>query len=60
MICRLFDAKPYPESILTYCQLNLGEENAIKFNQNKRVFLQENTIKMSFENVDHFVQASPC
>ena len=53
MVCRLLGAKPLPEYMLTYCQLDLMEciwKNGISlqidFNY-KNIFIQGNAIKMS-------------
>ena len=45
MACRLFGAKPLPESMLPYCQLDL--KNKLHWNSNTKLFIQEN----SSENV---------
>ena len=39
-ICRLFDAKPFPEGNLEYSQLDPHKEIAV--NQNKDIFIDEN------------------
>ena len=54
---RLFGAKPLPEPLLDYCQLDSWVQVSLKFERNFIIFIQEN----AFENVfcqsgGHFVQ----
>ena len=44
MACRLFGAKPLPEPMLAYCQLDHWEQISVKFELEK---IQEN----AFQNV---------
>ena len=57
MACRLFGAKPLPEPMLAYCQLDSWEQISMDLNRNSTIFIRGN----SFENVvcqngGHFVQ----
>ena len=57
MACRLFGAKPLPEPMMAYCQLDSWEQISVKFERNSIILIQEN----AFENVvcqcgGHFVQ----
>ena len=57
MTCRLFGAKPLPEPLLGYCQMDSWEQISVKFESEIYNFNQEN----AFENVvcqtgRHFVQ----
>ena len=47
MACRLSGAKPLPESLLTYCQLEPWEQISVKFELKCKIFVHEN----AFENV---------
>ena len=47
MACRLLGAKPLPELMLTYCQLDHQEQISVKFERNSNIFRPEN----AFENV---------
>ena len=47
MAWRLFDAKPLPEPMLPYCQLDFWEQITYNLHQNSIIFIQENV----FENV---------
>ena len=42
MACRLLDAKPLHEPMLTYCQLNPQEPLQWNSNQNTKIFIYEN------------------
>ena len=42
MACRLFGAKPLPEPMLTYCQLEPCEQTCYNSNRNTKLFIQEN------------------
>ena len=42
MACHLFGAKPLPDPILTYCQLDLRNKLQWNFNQNTNLFIHEN------------------
>ena len=47
MACRLLGAKPLPEPVVTYCQLDPQEQTSVNFfNRNPNIFIDENT----FEN----------
>ena len=58
MACRLFGAKPSPEQMLAYCQLDSWEQIfQWNLNRNSIIFILEN----AFENIvcqtgGHFVQ----
>ena len=39
MACRLFGAKPLPELMLTYCQLDIKNQTSMKFEWNMQNFL---------------------
>ena len=66
MAWHLFGAKPLPEPMLAYCQLDSWEQISMNFaNRNSIIFIQENAFffihENAFENVvcqngDHFVQ----
>ena len=45
MDCHLFDAGPLPESMLTFCQLNVSEQFKCNFNQTQQTVIQENAIE---------------
>ena len=47
MACRLFGAKPLPEPMLTYCQLDPREQFSVKFGTNYKNWIN----KKAFENV---------
>ena len=38
MACRLFGAKPLPEPLLTYCQLDSQEQTSVKFESQNKTF----------------------
>ena len=46
MACRLFDAKPSPEPMPTYCQLDFRNKLQWNLNQNAKLFIQEMHLKM--------------
>ena len=41
MACRLFGAKPLPEPMLTYCQLDPYEQTSLKFESKYKTFAFE-------------------
>ena len=45
MACHLFGAKPLPEPVVTYCQLDHWEQISVKFNWNFKLFIQENAFE---------------
>ena len=57
MACHLFGAKPLPEPMLAYCQLDPQEQTSVKFQPKYKILIDEN----AFENIvcqigGHFVQ----
>ena len=55
MDCRLFDAKPYAEPMLGYCQLDTWEYISVKF-ESELIFIQQNAIEnVVSRNGGHFV-----
>ena len=58
MACRLFGAKPLPELMLVYCQLDSWEQISVKFESDSIIlFIQENAFEMVVcQNGGHFVQ----
>ena len=57
MACRLFDAKPLPEPMLVYCQLDPGNKFRWNLNRNFILFIQENAFQnVVCQNGGHFVQ----
>ena len=53
MACRLFGAKPLPEPMLAYCQLDSCEQISVKLHN----FIQENAFEnIVCQNGGHFVQ----
>ena len=57
--CRLFGAKPLPETLLTYCQSDSKEQTSVKLKYKN--FHYENAFEKSrLRNVGHFVSASMC
>ena len=44
MACRLFRAKPLPEPMLVYCQLDPWEHVSWNLNRSLIIFIQENCI----------------
>ena len=58
MACCLFGAKPLPESVLTYCQLDPGEQTSVKFWSNyNNLHLRKLTWKYLLQNGNHSVSA---
>ena len=57
MACRLFGAKPLFEPMLDYSQLNTLEQMVFEI---QKILFQKMHLKISFENVGHFVSASVC
>ena len=57
MACRLFGAKPLSEPMLDYSQLNALEQMVYEI---QKILFQKMHLKISFENVGHFVSASVC
>ena len=50
-------AKPLPEAMLGYCQLNSGNKFQWNSNRNSTIFIQENASKIVVcQNGGHFVQ----
>ena len=45
MACRLSGAKPLPEPMLTYCQLDPQEQTSVKFESKYKTFIQENPVE---------------
>ena len=41
----LFDAKPLPEPMLNYCQLDTYEQISVKFNSNYKIVIHENALE---------------
>ena len=56
MACRLFGAKPLPEPMLAYCQLDSWEQTSVKFESKYKTFIQENESETRLRNGSHFVQ----
>ena len=54
MACRLFGAKPLPEPVLAYCQLDSCEQISVKF-ESESYHIQENAFAVC-QNGGHFVQ----
>ena len=50
----LFETKPLPEPVLTYCQLDLIIKTSVKFISYTHIFIQE----CHLQNGSHFVEAS--
>ena len=42
MACAMFGAKPLPEPVLKYCQLDTEEQNSMKFESKYKTFHHEN------------------
>ena len=57
MACYLFCAKPLPESMMTYCQLDPWKKLWWNSNQIRKKNFQENLFE-NFEIFNHFGQAS--
>ena len=61
MACRLSGAKPLPEPMLAYCQLDSREYISVKFESEYYYFHSKKSIwKCRQENGGHFVSASVC
>ena len=61
MDCSLFSFKPFPELLLTCCQLNPWEDTVVKLKSKYKRFLPENcTRKCQLQNGVHVVQVSLC
>ena len=57
MACRLFGAKPLPESMLTYCQIEPGNTFQWNLNRNSNIFIEENVFENAVcQNGGHLVQ----
>ena len=57
MVCRLSGAKPLPESVLTYCQLDPWERTSMKFESKYKIFHSWNCAWICrLRNSDHVVQ----
>ena len=62
MACRMFGAKPLPEPMLAYCQLDCWEKT-FQWNSNRNavIFIQENAFELVvWQNGGHFVQGEMC
>ena len=46
MACPLFDAKPSPERMLTFCQFDPKGQTSVKFESNTKLFIHENTFEI--------------
>ena len=38
MACHLYDAKPLPEPMMTYCQVDPLEQTSVKFESKYKIF----------------------
>ena len=47
MVCRLFGAKPLPEPMLVYCQLDSCEQISVKFESEFSFSFKKTNLKMS-------------
>ena len=57
MACRLFGAKPLPEPMLTYCQLDPKKQTSVKFESQYKIFHSWKCIwRYRLRNVGYFVQ----
>ena len=57
MVCLLFDAKPLPEQMLTYCQLDHQEQTLVKFESQYKTFHSRKcTWKCRLRNGGHIVR----
>ena len=57
MACRLFDTKPLPEPILTFCQLDAQEQTSVKFESKCKTFHSWKFVwKHHLWNGGHFVR----
>ena len=45
MACRLFGAKPLPEPILPYCQLDPKEHISVNFDSKYELFIDQNALE---------------
>ena len=55
MACRLYGAKPLPEPVLIYCQLNSFEHISVKFESDSIIFILKNTAEnLACQNGGHF------
>ena len=45
MACRLFGAKPLPEPMLSYCQLDPQEQISVNFDSNYEHFIDQNALE---------------
>ena len=48
MACRLFGAKPLPEPMLTYCQLDPWEQTSVKFESKYKTVFMKMHLEMSY------------
>ena len=56
LACRLYGAKPLPEPMLAYCQLDSWEQISVKFESEFYYFIQENAFEIVVcHNCGHFV-----
>ena len=61
MACRLFGAKPLPEPMFTFCQLDHQEHTSVKFESKYKTFNSRKCIwKCRLRNCGHLVSASVC
>ena len=61
MACHLFGAKPLPEPLLAYCQLDAWEQTSVKFESKYQNFsFKKIYLKCCLRNGGHFVAASMC
>ena len=57
MACRLFGAKPLPQQMLNYYQLDHKEHTSVKFESEYRIFCTKKCIwKCRLRNVGYFVK----
>ena len=57
MACRLFGAKPLPEPVLTYCQVDPCEQTSVKFESKCKTFQSWKCIrKCGLQKGGHFVR----
>ena len=57
MACRLFGAKPLPEPMLTYYQLDPKEQISVKFESRYKKIVQKTPWNYRRRNGGHFLQA---
>ena len=56
MAC-LFGAKPLPEPMLPYCQMDSYEHSLVNLNRNSIIFFQENaTVNVVYQNGGHSIR----